>query len=199
MRRVKPLEPRLQGHRGRTIMMNCKYYIGEREYTNDGLSMKVIRECKDWSEAYSQIDAFAKQWAADGLIVDKYDDGNAVASHNPENYDLVHDYQVCAEYIPEKGAINPSIKGFEYVKDVVFAGGSERTACDLLFVVRRNSEDYLRGLCEVAENTGFEAYKALEAKYPSADYIIWDGCVRNMPKGSVRMPEGGDIIDFYWS
>lgn len=99
-----------------------------------------------------------------------------------------------------KNMVKPAIKGYEFVKNVVLADGCERTGCDLLFVVRRNcGDDYLRGLCEVAENKDYEAYKALEAKYPFGKYIIWHGCVRTLPKGSRRLPEGGDIIEFYWS
>lgn len=178
-------------------MKNVKYSVCERM----NCESKVIRECEDWQDANEFCKAAAEQWAKNGLIVDDIE-GNQFVAHGTEDFDLVHNYLICVEYVPQKGVIDPTIKGYEFVKDVVFAEGCERTGCDLLFVVNRlkaNGGDYLRGLCEVAENTGYEAYKSIEARYPFADYIIWHGCVRTVPEGAAIMPSGGDIIEFYWS
>lgn len=96
--------------------------------------------------------------------------------------------------------INSSIKGFEYVKNVKDWGGYEHCGYDLLFVVRRDCGDnYLEGLVEVCENKGWEQKKALRARYSDEEYIIWAGEVATLPKGSYRLPEGGDLIRFYWS
>ena len=83
--------------------------------------------------------------------------------------------------------INKNINGYELVKNVTKAGGYEHCGQNLLFAVRRDSEDYLEGLCEVRENTR-ENYRELDTKYPFEEgYIIWFGEV------------AGDKIRFYWS
>lgn len=96
--------------------------------------------------------------------------------------------------------INSNIKGYEYVKNVKACGGYEHCGYDLVFVVRRDcGNNYLKGLVEVCENKGYEQAKTLQAKYPFENYIIWKGEVATLPKGSYILPEGGDIIRFYWS
>lgn len=83
--------------------------------------------------------------------------------------------------------INKNIIGYELVKNVTKADGYEHCGQDTLFVVRRNSENYLDGLCEVRENT-HENHRELEAKYPFKEgYIIWCGEI------------ACDRIRFYWS
>ena len=191
----KTLRTRPNGKEGKNGMKNVKYSVCERMNRVNN----VIRECEDWQDANEFCKAAAEQWAKDGLIVDDIE-GNQFVAHDTEDFDLVHNYLICVEYVPQKGAIDPTIKGYEFVKDVVFACGEERTGCDLLFAVRRDCDgDYLRGLCEVAENKGYEAYKALQAKYPFDTHIIWHGCVRTLREGAAIMPSGGDIIEFYWS
>lgn len=106
------------------------------------------------------------------------------------------------KYIPRKGVINPNIVGYEFVKDVVAAGGFERTACDLLFVYRRPTDggclDHLANLCEVRKNTRAD-YDALRAMYPFETHIVEFGCVRTLPEGAAVLPSGGDVIELYWS
>lgn len=176
-------------------MKNVKYSVCERM----GGVNNVIRKCEDWQDANEFCKAAAERWAKDGLIVDVLED-NQFCAHDTKDYALVRNYLISVEYVPQKDAIDPTINGYEFVKDVVFADGCERTGCDLLFAVRRDCDgDYLRGLCEVAENEGYEAYKALKAKYPFETHIIWHGCVRTLREGAVIMPSGGDIIEFCWS
>ena len=82
--------------------------------------------------------------------------------------------------------INKNIIGYELVKNVTKAGGYEYCGQDKLFVIRRNSNDYLADLCEVRENVR-GTYRELEEKYPFENgYIIWFGEVV------------GDTIRFYW-
>ena len=90
--------------------------------------------------------------------------------------------------------INKNIIGYELVKNVVKADGYERCGCDKLFVVRRGSENYLEGLCEVRDNTR-ENIDELETKYPFKDYIIWWGTVNY----DLSSDEPKDEIMFYWS
>jgi hypothetical protein len=102
--------------------------------------------------------------------------------------------------------VNKNIIGFELVKNVVECEGCERCGYDKLFVVRKNTKgDYLSALAEVRENTE-ENRRAIEQKYGiqkyhicNDDYIVWGGCIVSLPKGSARLPKGGDIIRFYWS
>lgn len=102
--------------------------------------------------------------------------------------------------------INKNIVGYELVKNVKKAEGCERCGYDKLFVVRQHTGgDYLSGLVEVRENTE-ENRRAIEEKYGferhcivNDDYIVWCGCIVSLPKGSYALPEGGDIIRFYWS
>lgn len=102
--------------------------------------------------------------------------------------------------------IDKNIIGYDLVKNVKGCEGCERCGYDKLFVVRKNSGgDYLSALVEVRENTE-ENRRAIEEKYDieryhicNEEYIVWGGCIVSLPKGSARMPEGGDLIRFYWS
>lgn len=97
------------------------------------------------------------------------------------------------------GKINKNIEGYEFVKNVKKAYGCERCGYDMLFVVRRHcSSEYLDGIVAVCKNEG-DNYQTLEAKYPFKDYIVWHGEIVTLPAGSYALPEGGDIIQFYWS
>ena len=92
--------------------------------------------------------------------------------------------------------IRKDIPGYEFVKNVAIAEGYEYCNCNLLFVVKQNSNgDYLGSICEVAENKG-DNYDVLREKYPfkeSGDgHLIWYGCVE-------PLPFGGDMICFCWS
>ena len=98
--------------------------------------------------------------------------------------------------------INKNIIGYELVKNVVKAEGYERCGYDKLFVVRKDcGGDYLKGLCEVRENTD-ENRRALEAKYgiekwdiSNDDYIMWGGTIVY----DLSSDEPKDEIMFYWS
>lgn len=173
-------------------MTDVKFKVEERA---NGVK-NVVRNCEDWSEAYNLCEAKVKEWSDAGFIVDTYD-GEFMA-HDPESYDLVHDYLITYEYIPQVGAINPAIKGYEFVKNVVFCGGSERTGDNMLFVFKRNVDNELHALCEVAERTR-ESLADLEARYPEDEYVIHWGCIITLPKGAAVLPSGGDIIDLYLS
>ena len=102
--------------------------------------------------------------------------------------------------------IDKNIIGYDLVKNVKGCAGYERCGYDKLFVVRKNSGgDYLSALVEVRENTG-ENRRAIEKKYDiekyhicNEEYIVWDGSIVTLPKGSRTLPEGGDYIQFYWS
>ena len=176
--------------------MGERMYIGERNKV-DYRKMNTICEVGDFNDGIKRLEAYAEQWAKEGLIVDSI--GAEVVAHDKDEYELVHDYQLCYELIPEPNAIDPSIEGYGFVEGVVGAMGSERTGCDLLFVVRRGGNgDYLRDLVAVRKNEGSN-YFDLKAKYPESEYIVWHGCVREFAKGAVILPGGGKVIDFYWS
>ena len=184
-------------------MTTTKFYIGERKYEDGKFFTNVIRDCKDWDDAQRACEEFAKQWQAEGLDADTWDDENdthvGVRAIDPETFETKYDYLVCYEYIPQVGAIDPTIKGYEFVKNVVYCGGSERTGDNMLFVFKRNvASDDLRALCEVAERTR-ESLADLKARYPEDEYVIHWGCIRTLPKGAMVLPSGGDIIDLYLS
>lgn len=83
--------------------------------------------------------------------------------------------------------INKNIIGYGLVKNVTKAEGYEHCGQGLLFVVRRDSKNYLDGLCEVRENKRGTC-REIEEKYPFNDgYIVWFGEVVC------------DEIRFYWS
>lgn len=95
--------------------------------------------------------------------------------------------------------INSNIKGFNFVKNVVSAGGYERTGCDYLFAVKRNSGgDYLSALCEVRRNEG-NNYEEMCEKFPFETHIVWHGTI--LPNYDFKRREytGTDRIEFYWS
>jgi hypothetical protein len=95
--------------------------------------------------------------------------------------------------------INKNIEGYEFVKNVKKTAGYERCGYNMLFVVRRNSgDDYLSNLVAVCKNEG-DNWETLEAKYPFEEYIVWSGEIITLPAGSYALPEGGDMICFYWS
>ena len=88
--------------------------------------------------------------------------------------------------------ISKDIIGYELVKDCVDAYGEERTFCEYLFAVKRNSEDLLNDICEVRPNTD-ENRRIMKEKFDFDHYIIWCGTIWESRR------KGGKVVEFYWS
>ena len=93
--------------------------------------------------------------------------------------------------------INKNITGYDFVKNVKGCGCYEMCGYDMLFVVRRNCRDYLKGLVYVCKNDN-GALAKLRAKYNYDDYVVWSVEIVNIEKSSAILPHGGDYLRFYW-
>ena len=93
--------------------------------------------------------------------------------------------------------INNNITGYDFAKNVKGCDCYERCGYDMLFVVRRNCIDYLKGFVYVCKNEN-GALAKLRAKYNDDDYVVWSVEIVTIEKGSARLPHGGDYLRFYW-
>ena len=93
--------------------------------------------------------------------------------------------------------INNNITGYDFAKNVKGCDCYERCGYDMLFVVRRNCRDYLKGFVYVCKNEN-GALAKLRAKYNDDDYVVWSVELVTIEKGSARLPHGGDYLRFYW-
>ena len=93
--------------------------------------------------------------------------------------------------------INNNITCYDFVKNTKGCDCYERCGYDMLFVVRRNCRDYLKGLVYVCKNEN-GALAKLRAKYNDDDYVVWSVEIVTIEKGSARLPHGGDYLRFYW-
>ena len=93
--------------------------------------------------------------------------------------------------------INKNIIGYDFVKNTKGCDGYERCGYDMLFVVRRNCRDYLKGLVYVCKNDNVALAK-LRAKYNDYDYVVWSVEIVTIEKSSAILPHGGDYLRFYW-
>ena len=93
--------------------------------------------------------------------------------------------------------INNNITGYDFAKNVKGCDCYERCGYDMLFVVRRNCRDYLKGLVYVCKNDN-GALAKLRAKYNYDDYVVWSVEIVTIEKSSAILPHGGDYLRFYW-
>ena len=93
--------------------------------------------------------------------------------------------------------INKNITGYDFVKNTKCCDGYEMCCYDMIFVVRRNCRDYLKGLVYVCKNEN-GALAKLRAKYNDDDYVVWRCEIVTIEKSSAILPNGGDYLRFYW-
>ena len=93
--------------------------------------------------------------------------------------------------------INKNIPGYDFVKNTKGCDGYEMCGYDMLFVVRRNCRDYLKGLVYVCKNEN-GALAKLRAKYNDDDYVVWSVEIVTIEKSSAILHHGGDYLRFYW-
>ena len=93
--------------------------------------------------------------------------------------------------------INKNITGYDFVKNTKCCDGYEMCCYDMIFVVRRNCRDYLKGLVYVCKNENGVLAK-LRAKYNDDDYVVWRCEIVTIEKCSAILPHGGDYLRFYW-
>ena len=93
--------------------------------------------------------------------------------------------------------INKNITGYDFVKNTKCCDGYEMCCYDMIFVIRRNCRDYLKGLVYVCKNENGVLAK-LRAKYNDDDYVVWSVEIVTIEKSSAILPNGGDYLRFYW-
>ena len=106
----------------------------------------------------------------------------------PRSYELRSIIKDAEERVADEAdSPNPTIIGYNLIKDCKETGGYERCGCTLMFAVRRGASDCLSAIAEVSQDTSYENMKRMQKRWAQSDYIIWDGEVC------------GSEVRYYWS